>query len=150
MLSLPAGLRRLLPPALIAAVAVVLAFAFVLPASGQPVSEGAPADGFEGLPPGTSVETLLTNMDKPIAMAFDPDGRLFYTEKNTGNVRLFANGVLQPTPVIRFVVASRGEKGLLGIAIDPNFRTNRYIYVFYTCDTEGGCFEIENKVVRFT
>ena len=104
-----------------------------------------PNDGTENLPPGASIETLLPNMVNPIAMAFDPAGRLFYTEKTTGNVRLYAGGTLQANPVITFSTTSDGEQGLLGIAIDPNFNTNHYIYVYYTCN----CTPLENRVVRF-
>ncbi len=109
----------------------------------------APADGTESLPPGASIETVLPNMNLPIAMAFDPSGRLFYTEK-TGAVRLFTNGTLQTDPVITFNADSGGERGLLGIAIDPNFNSNHYIYVYYTCAVGPGCASTENRVVHFT
>ena len=106
--------------------------------------------GSENLPPGASIETLLSNMVNPIAMVFDPAGRLFYTEKTTGNVRLYAGGVLQPSPVINFSVDSSGEQGLLGITIDPDFNNNRYIYIYYTCLAGStGCPTKENRVVRF-
>ena len=110
----------------------------------------AQSDQTEGLPQGARIETVLPNMNKPIAMAFDPAGRLFYTEKESGNVRLFANGQLQTNPVITFSVDASGEQGLLGIAIDPNFNANRYIYIYYTCNTrDPGCPTKENRVARF-
>src|SRR3954467_3098297 len=96
-------------------------------ASFAPIEEGT-----EPLPPGVHIETVIENMESPVAYAFDPDGRIFYTEKGTGNVRLFANGVLQPEPVITFQVSFCSERGLLGIAIDPNFAANHYFYVYYT------------------
>jgi glucose/arabinose dehydrogenase len=106
----------------------------------------APVDGTESLPPGASVQPVLQNMHLPIAMAFDPGGRLFYTEKD-GKVRLFANGTLQPNPVITYNVSTCSERGLLGISIDPNFNSNHYIYVYYT---QGpGCGSTQNKVARF-
>lgn len=117
-----------------------------LPAKAQSDVPSRPADGAEALPPNTTIETVLTNMDRPIAMAFDPAGRLFYTEKVSGKVRLYANGALQANPVITFNVDSTGERGLLGIAIDPNFNTSRFIYIYYTC---GSCPITENRVVRF-
>jgi aldose sugar dehydrogenase len=122
------------------------------PAAAQQVkgSGSEPLDGSEALPPGTSIQTVIPSMDQPVALAFDPAGRLFYTEKASGNVRLFANGVLQPNAVITFAVDSANERGLLGIAIDPNFNTNHYIYVYYTCAPgSAGCPSLENKVVRF-
>jgi len=100
-------------------------------------------DGTEPLPPGVVIDTILPGMNLPIAMAWDPAGRLFYTEKS-GAVRLFENGVLQPTAVINFSVNSNFERGLLGIALDPNFTTNRYIYVYYSASAAS-----ENRVVRF-
>lgn len=106
-------------------------------------------EGAEPLPPGVSIETVLTGMDKPVAMAFDPQGRLFYTEKDAGNVRLFANGALQAGPVITFRVDNNNERGLLGIAIDPAFNENHYIYIYYTCAVGNGCPSSANRVVRF-
>jgi glucose/arabinose dehydrogenase/plastocyanin len=89
-------------------------------------------------------------MVNPIAMVFDPAGRLFYTEKTTGNVRLYAGGVLQATPVINFSVDSSGEQGLLGITLDPDFTNNHLVYVYYTCLAgSAGCPTKENRVVRF-
>src|SRR5204863_7880871 len=66
------------------------------------IRPAAPRDGTESMPPNTEIETLLTGMNLPAAMAFDLSGRLFYTEKDSGLVRLFENGVLQPSPVITF------------------------------------------------
>ncbi|MGI8587934.1 MAG: PQQ-dependent sugar dehydrogenase [Chloroflexia bacterium] len=110
-----------------------------------------PQDGTEPLPPGASIQTVLTGMVNPIALAFDPQGRLFYTEKTTGRVRLFENGSLQAAPVITFSVDSSGERGLLGITVDPAFTTTHYIYVYTTCAPAGGlCGATENQVVRFT
>jgi glucose/arabinose dehydrogenase/plastocyanin len=110
----------------------------------------APADGTEPLPPGASIQTVLPNVDMPVAMAFDPQGRLFYTERVSGKVRLFASGILQANAVITFNVDSSVERGLLGIAIDPGFTTNHFIYVYYTCAVGTGCPSTENRVARFT
>ncbi len=103
----------------------------------------------EDLPPGVYVETVLEGMHVPIAMVFDPSGRLFYTEKD-GQVRLFANGKLQDAPVMQFKVNSEGERGLLGITLNPDFANNHYVYVYYTCDVGDGCETLQNQVVRFT
>lgn len=120
--------------------------------AGVPATSLSPTDGTEPLPPGASIQTVLSNMTKPIAMAFDPQGRLFYTEKEAGNVRLFSNGSLQASPVIHYAVdGTCSERGLLGIAIDPNFTTNHYIYVYYTYDANPGttCEATTNRVARF-
>jgi glucose/arabinose dehydrogenase len=128
---------------------LLCAFVALLSSLAAPGPTAAQRAESEGLPPGTRVETVLEGMRAPVAMAFDPAGRLFYTEK-TGAVRLFANGQLQPNPVITFQVNSDFERGLLGIAISPNFSTDRFIYVYYTNATRPDSPERENRVVRFT
>ncbi|HYO48515.1 MAG TPA: PQQ-dependent sugar dehydrogenase [Chloroflexia bacterium] len=104
----------------------------------------------EPLPAGIEVQTVLAGMVQPVAMAFDPQGRLFYTERS-GAVRLFANGALQASPVITFPNIYNGaqciESRLLGIAVDPQFSANRYVYAYYTEPLE--CNVAVNRVVRF-
>lgn len=69
----------------------------------------------------------------PVAMAFAPDGRLFYTEKTTGDVRVIsADGELQAEPVIHVDVDGLVERGLLGIALDPDYDQNGVIWISYT------------------
>jgi glucose/arabinose dehydrogenase len=104
----------------------------------------------EALPPGARIETVLEGMHNPVGMVFDPEGRIFYTERETGNVRLFANGELQDSPVITFAVDSTDERGFLGITVAPDFADNHFIYVYYICaeDIEG-CPTPESRVVRF-
>jgi glucose/arabinose dehydrogenase len=133
--------------AMMAVIVLLGAVAEVVGAQAPPARSSA-SDGREGLPPGASVQTVLEGMTNPVAMAFDPAGRLFYTEK-TGAVRLFADGRLQPSPVITFSVESNFERGLLGIALDPDFNANHYVYVYYTCGRSDDCPTQENRVVRF-
>jgi len=105
-------------------------------------AQGAP-------PPGFTYQTLVNGpLTGATAMAFAPDGRLFVTERMTGQIRVFQNGALQQTPWATVPISHGGtssEQGLLGIAVDPGFLTNRYVYVFYTA--VGG---IENQIARLT
>jgi glucose/arabinose dehydrogenase len=78
-------------------------------------------------------------------MEFAPDGRLFICLQ-TGQVRVIKNGLLLSTPFLSLSVDSSGERGLLGIAFDPNFVTNHFVYVYYTVPTSP----IHNRVSRFT
>ncbi|MGA6927898.1 MAG: PQQ-dependent sugar dehydrogenase, partial [Pseudolabrys sp.] len=78
-------------------------------------------------------------------MEFAPDGRLFVCLQ-TGQVRVIKNGSLLATPFLSLSVDSSGERGLLGIAFDPNFTNNHYVYVYYTVPTSP----IHNRVSRFT
>jgi glucose/arabinose dehydrogenase len=80
------------------------------------------------------VITLLTGLNFPVSLKFAPDGRIFYTEKDTGNIRIIQqNGTLLPTPFATISsIITTGETGLLGIALDPAFSSNNYVYVYYT------------------
>lgn len=89
-------------------------------------------------------EVFLQGANFPVKMAFAPDGRLFYNELKTGNIRVVTNGVLQPQPFASIQVDSSGESGLLGIAIDPNFGTNHFVWVLYSAP--GG----KNVIAHFT
>jgi glucose/arabinose dehydrogenase len=78
-------------------------------------------------------------------MQFAPDGRLFVCEQ-TGRLRVIKNGTLLSSPFLTLTVASAGERGLLGVAFDPNFASNRYVYVYYTAVTPT----VHNRISRFT
>ncbi|ANE48986.1 glucose sorbosone dehydrogenase [Paenibacillus swuensis] len=79
-------------------------------------------------------------------MAFAEDGRIFFTER-PGVVRVMKNDKVMAEPVISFQdpFLSKGEGGLLGIALDPAFATNHYIYVYQTYKHSG---EVRNRVIR--
>src|SRR5437762_5592724 len=87
------------------------------------------------LPPGFVEAQVGGNLSgSPTAMAFAPDGRLFVCQQG-GQLRVIKNGSLLSTPFVSLTVDSSGERGLLGIAFDPNFATNHYLYVYYTVAT---------------
>lgn len=94
---------------------------------------------------GIKVEVVAQNLEIPWAISFAPDGRIFFTER-VGDLRVIENGILNPEPIFS-VEGARGEGGLLGLALDPNFEQNHYIYLYYTY---GDFFSIWNKVVRYT
>lgn len=76
---------------------------------------------------GVSAE-LVTKASFPVAMAFTPDGRLFYNEFLTGDIKVFHDG--NTSTFARTNIFSRGECGLLGLTIDPDFAQNGYVYVY--------------------
>jgi glucose/arabinose dehydrogenase len=78
-------------------------------------------------------------------MEFAPYGRLFVTQKG-GAVRVIKDGQLQSTPFVTISVNNVGERGLLGLAFDPDFETNNHIYFYYTTSSSP----IHNRVSRFT
>ncbi len=80
------------------------------------------------------VTAFLTGASFPVSLRFAPDGRIFYTEKDTGSIRIIQpNGTLLPTAFATVSpIFTDGEAGLLGIALDPAFSSNNYVYVYYT------------------
>src|SRR6266699_2727366 len=88
---------------------------------------------------------IASGLTNPTAMAFAPDGRLFVCQQG-GQLRVIKNGILLPTPFVFLTVDSAGERGLLGIAFDPNFATNQFVYVYYTATTPA----THNRISRFT
>lgn len=87
---------------------------------------------------------VASGISNPTVMAFAPDGRIFVAQQN-GQLRIIKNGVLLATPFISLSVSSTGERGLLGIAFDPAFNTNHFIYLYYTLASGAN-----NRISRFT
>lgn len=102
-------------------------------------------------PPGGELrlEPVLSGLERATAMAMAPDGRVFYNELSTGNVRIVdivgGTWTLRPTPFYHVDVGQVGEQGLLGLVLDPNFTTNRYVYIYYV--TADGR---QNRLIRLT
>ena len=90
---------------------------------------------------------MLDGLDLPTSLAFAGDGRLFFTERRTGRVRLVQDGLLAPEPVLELDVVQLRETGLLGLALHPGFPEPPYMYVYYTYAPTGG--RIANQVARF-
>src|SRR6185369_8256261 len=81
--------------------------------------------------PGFTESVVASGISGPTAMEFAPDGRLFVCQQN-GQLRVIKNGALLATPFLTVTTDSTGERGLLGIAFDPNFANNQYVYIYYT------------------
>lgn len=92
------------------------------------------------------VEVVATGLEVPWALAFAPDGRIFVTER-PGRIRVIENGRLRPEPVAVLPVAATGEGGLMGLALDPDFPRNGYLYVMYTYRAGGA---LRNRISRLT
>jgi len=80
------------------------------------------------------VTPVLTGLNFPVSLRFAPDGRIFFTEKDTGSIRIILqNGTLLATPFATVSpIFTDGEAGLLGIALDSSFSSNGYVYVYFT------------------
>src|SRR5687767_2502905 len=82
-------------------------------------------------PPGFTRQKVSGTISQPTAIAFVPDGRIFVTQQ-TGQVRIIENDNILTTPLLSLTTDNSGERGLIGIAIDPDFTTNQFIYLYYT------------------
>ena len=100
-------------------------------------------------------DDLVTGVASPTALAFTPDGRLLITTQ-PGQLRVYQGGALVATPAIDLAatrsICTNSERGLLGVAVDPNFASNHFIYLYYTVKTGSGCAGVAaaNRVSRFT
>ncbi|MEM8601654.1 MAG: PQQ-dependent sugar dehydrogenase, partial [Bacteroidota bacterium] len=113
------------------------------------------------LPPGFYRENAASGafFDTPVDLAFAPDGRLFVAEK-AGRVFVVENGVKLDTPFLDLSaeVLDHHDRGLLGLALDPAFAQNGYVYLVYVVDPAGGTgvgedaerFDAFARVTRYT
>ena len=103
-------------------------------AFGQSQSAGA------ALPPGFQESVAFSGLDHPTALRFSPDGRIFVAEKN-GRIKVFDN-LADTTPTLFADLSTNvynfWDRGLLGLALDPAFPSQPYVYVLYTYDHELG------------
>ena len=98
------------------------------------------AAGGATLPPGFQEEVVFSGLANPMVVRFSPDGRVFVAEKS-GLVKVF-DSLTDTTPSIyadlRTKVHNYWDRGLLGMALDPQFPADPYIYVLYTHDAAIG------------
>ncbi len=100
---------------------VVAVFVGVVPASSL------------ALPSGTKVQTYKSGLNFPVDMAWVPGTKkIFFTEKNSGKVRVMLGRRLLDRACVDIAVASDGEQGALGIVLHPRFKKTKWLYVMYT------------------
>src|SRR4029078_6231121 len=88
------------------------------------------------LDPNLTVGTLVSGLDQPTAIVFSGPNDLFVLEKASGKVKFVQNGIVQST-ALDLAVNSASERGLLGIALHPNFAFNHYVYLYWTESNTG-------------
>src|SRR5512139_684441 len=94
------------------------------------------ARGQELIDPDLSVSVVASGFNQPIAMAFIGPNDILVTEKASGQVKRITNGVVQGV-VLDLAVNSSSERGLLGIALHPDFPANPGVYLYNTESTTG-------------
>ena len=135
-------------------IVVLLASGLAVGAASQPAPPAARtgatrAPASARLPAGFSQRTVVRRLPRATDMAFTPDGRLFITLKH-GVVRYRrTNGSMATLLDFSRKINDTGERGLLGIAVDPRFGTNHHLYLVYT-HRATGTQPIHNRLVRVT
>ena len=88
------------------------------------------------------MEVLVDDLKVPWEIAFFKDGSFLFTERTTGNVYHYKTDLRKIAKINSYPI---GEGGLLGIAVDPDFEQNRFVYVYYTYESVSAL----NRVSRF-
>lgn len=92
------------------------------------------------------IKTVADNLYVPWSIVFTDPDRMLVTERN-GKLRVIRNGILLEQPLKVFEeVSSDGEEGLMGLALDPDYRENKFLYISYAY---GSSDKMSVKVVRF-
>ena len=104
-----------------------------------PVPAG-PAAAAVALPSGFQEQIVFSNLTQPTDLEFSPDGRIFVAEKG-GRIKVF-DDLADTTPTLFADLSSNvhnvWDRGLLGLALPPNFPTSPWVYVLYTYDAPPG------------
>lgn len=92
------------------------------------------------------IEVVAEGLNVPWEMVIAEDGRMFFTER-PGQIREIRDGKVVEKPLLSLPAPfiSEGEGGLLGLALDPDFQTNHFMYTYHTYEDNG---EIKNRVLR--
>lgn len=112
------------------------------------LSPGCVKPSTGGPEPTSEITVLASGLEIPWSMDFLPGGDILFTER-PGRIRMIHEGKLVPEPAATIDVAAVGESGLLGIAVDPDFASNRFIYVYYTYFSAPDNRTMLNRVSRF-
>lgn len=89
------------------------------------------------------VEQVISKLSYPVSLEFAPDGRLFFSEVYSGRVRVAVGGTVNTAPFIK-LDGPKGDEVVLGLALDPAFASNHFVYVFNTADNP-----VRSRVIRY-
>jgi glucose/arabinose dehydrogenase/chitodextrinase len=126
------NLSNVLRISVVLAVVALATGLVTLAMAGRPTAAATLPSGFE--------DQLLASTSKPTGLAFMPDGRMLVATQ-PGRLRVYKNGQLLATPALDIAsnICANSERGMLGVAVDPNYSTNKYVYLYYTHNEFGAC-----------
>lgn len=119
--------------------AVALTFSLLALLSFRPAAQSALPTLID---PNLTVRQVIGNLDQPTSMAFIGANEFLVLEKATGRVKHVINGALAQQ-VLDLAVNNSSERGLLGMALHPQFATNRFVYLYWTCTAPMGASSFE-------
>jgi glucose/arabinose dehydrogenase len=130
-----------------------LAVAVVLSHGGRPATA---VNGPTVVDGNLAVRTVVSGLNQPTTMAFIDRDNVLVLEKASGKVQRVINGVIQSLPALDLAVNSASERGLLGIALHPQFPMMPFVYLYWTESTTGADTDVlaetpllGNRVDRF-
>jgi glucose/arabinose dehydrogenase len=96
---------------------------------------------------GVEARQVAGGLDQPVAFTFDPDGRIWYVEKASGQIRILdpqadSDALFATVPGVN----GDGERGMLGIALHPDYPDTPSVYVYATRTDDG---ELRNQILRY-
>ena len=132
------------------AVVVVVLLTLLCPGVGPFFPSATQAQTFSD--PGFSSEVVTTLPQfLPVGVTWASDGRMFIWQRN-GVIRIYKNGQLLPTPFLDISanVNTFDDRGMLGLALHPNFAVNGYVYVIYVREDGGNPNDSSPKTERLS
>jgi glucose/arabinose dehydrogenase len=112
-----------------------------------PCIAGADTTPLTILDPNLQVTTFVgTGLSQPIGIVFIGPNDAFVLEKASGQVKRVIGGVVQPTPVLDLAVNSNSERGLLSMALHPNFPSTPFVYIRWTESSTGADSTVVSEV----
>lgn len=116
---------------------IAIVIGMVLLASSNTLTLAAPPENFQ-------VQQIIgSGLNQPSGFEIAPDGRIFILQRE-GQIRVFKNGQLLDEPFADLPSVASGDRGLIGIALDPEYGINNfYVYFYYTG------LDLRNRLVRF-
>src|SRR5262245_6522643 len=104
-------------------------------------ASAAPPAGFQNA-------IVIGGLTQPTVLAFTPDGRMLIGERG-GTIKVVPAGTttVNAAPLLQLtnINIDQGERGLVGLVLDPSFTTNGYYYIFYTANSP-----LRDRISRFT
>jgi len=103
--------------------------------------------GRASVPQAIGAEPVATGLDYPAGFTLAPDGRIFYAELLTGEIRIFDPESGEDTPFYTVSGADQGQMGLISLALHPRYPSSPFVYAYASRFSQG---TQRNQILRIT